>query len=121
MSSKWGMASIILVMKSRDYPNKQVPLRQNDYWRINNSLHFSGIFLLTCKTLTLSFSLLQLSEWKKNDERLSLAVQENDLNKVDSLLLKKGVVPTKLDQQGTTLYVFSYLLFLSGFSNLEFF
>ena len=31
MSTKWGMASIILVMKPGDYPNKQVPLRQNDY------------------------------------------------------------------------------------------
>ena len=72
---------------------------------------FQQFFSSHLQIFAMSFSSLQLSEWNKNDERLSLAVQENDLNKVDSLLLKKGVVPTKLDQQGTTLCVFSYLFF----------
>ncbi len=53
--------------------------------------------------------LFQLSEWSKNDERLAQAVQENDLNKVDTILLKKRVIPTKLDQHGTTLWVQLYI------------
>uniref|UniRef100_A0A8C8S0W8 Ankyrin repeat domain 24 n=1 Tax=Pelusios castaneus TaxID=367368 RepID=A0A8C8S0W8_9SAUR len=40
-------------------------------------------------------------DWGKNDEKLLQAVDYNDPEKVTSLLLRKGLVPTKLDSEGT--------------------
>ena len=43
---------------------------------------------------------LQLSEWSKNDEKLLKAVENNDYSKVDELLKKKSLNPTKLGAKG---------------------
>uniref|UniRef100_A0A8C9NBM5 Uncharacterized protein n=1 Tax=Serinus canaria TaxID=9135 RepID=A0A8C9NBM5_SERCA len=39
-------------------------------------------------------------DWTKNDEKLLQAVDYNDAGRVTSLLLRKGLVPTKLDSEG---------------------
>lgn len=43
---------------------------------------------------------LQSQDWTKNDEKLLQAVDYNDAGKVASLLIRKGLVPTKLDSEG---------------------
>uniref|UniRef100_A0A8C0EEE1 Uncharacterized protein n=1 Tax=Bubo bubo TaxID=30461 RepID=A0A8C0EEE1_BUBBB len=43
---------------------------------------------------------LQSQDWTKNDEKLLQAVDYNDAGKVTSLLVRKGLVPTKLDSEG---------------------
>lgn len=43
---------------------------------------------------------LQSQDWTKNDEKLLQAVDYNDAGKVASLLVRKGLVPTKLDSEG---------------------
>uniref|UniRef100_A0A8D0ETP7 Uncharacterized protein n=1 Tax=Strix occidentalis caurina TaxID=311401 RepID=A0A8D0ETP7_STROC len=45
---------------------------------------------------------LQSQDWTKNDEKLLQAVDYNDAGKVTSLLVRKGLVPTKLDSEGST-------------------
>ncbi len=52
--------------------------------------------------LDLFFVMLQLTEWTKYDDKLVTAVEKNQLDKIQSLLTKKGVIPTKLDAQGYT-------------------
>uniref|UniRef100_A0A8C5TU93 Uncharacterized protein n=1 Tax=Malurus cyaneus samueli TaxID=2593467 RepID=A0A8C5TU93_9PASS len=42
----------------------------------------------------------QSQDWTKNDEKLLQAVDYNDASRVTSLLLRKGLVPTKLDSEG---------------------
>ncbi|KAH0625868.1 hypothetical protein JD844_034219 [Phrynosoma platyrhinos] len=42
----------------------------------------------------------QSQDWSKNDEKLLQAVEYNDADRVSSLLLRKGLVPTKLDSDG---------------------
>ncbi|KAK9408963.1 ankyrin repeat domain-containing protein 24 [Crotalus adamanteus] len=39
-------------------------------------------------------------DWNKNDEKLLQAVELNDADRVSSLLLRKSLVPTKLDMEG---------------------
>ncbi|KAG8127037.1 hypothetical protein E2320_022107 [Naja naja] len=39
-------------------------------------------------------------DWNKNDEKLLQAVEFNDADRVSSLLLRKNLVPTKLDMEG---------------------
>lgn len=43
---------------------------------------------------------LQSQDWTKNDEKLLQAVDYNDAGKVTSLLVRKGLVATKLDSEG---------------------
>ncbi|XP_072213607.1 ankyrin repeat domain-containing protein 24 isoform X2 [Excalfactoria chinensis] len=43
-------------------------------------------------------------DWTKNDEKLLQAVDYNDAGKVASLLVKKGLVPTKLDSEGKSAF-----------------
>lgn len=43
---------------------------------------------------------LQSQDWTKNDEKLLQAVDYNDAGRVTSLLVRKGLVPTKLDSEG---------------------
>jgi len=43
---------------------------------------------------------LQLSEWSKNDEKLMKATESNDLARIDELLKKKSLNPTKLGPKG---------------------
>nr|XP_025046790.1 LOW QUALITY PROTEIN: ankyrin repeat domain-containing protein 24 [Pelodiscus sinensis] len=43
-------------------------------------------------------------DWGKNDEKLLQAVDYNDPEKVSSLLLRKGLVPTKLDSEGKSAF-----------------
>ncbi|XP_039372137.1 ankyrin repeat domain-containing protein 24 [Mauremys reevesii] len=43
-------------------------------------------------------------DWGKNDEKLLQAVDYNDPEKVTSLLLRKGLVPTKLDSEGKSAF-----------------
>ena len=47
----------------------------------------------------------QLSEWSKNDEKLSVAVDSGDVSKVIPLISKRGVDPTKVDPKGQTAWV----------------
>ncbi|XP_038239815.2 ankyrin repeat domain-containing protein 24 isoform X2 [Dermochelys coriacea] len=43
-------------------------------------------------------------DWGKNDEKLLQAVDYNDPEKVTALLLRKGLVPTKLDSEGKSAF-----------------
>ncbi|XP_062815609.1 ankyrin repeat domain-containing protein 24 isoform X2 [Anolis carolinensis] len=43
-------------------------------------------------------------DWSKNDEKLLQAVEYNDADRVSSLLLRKGLVPTKLDSEGKSAF-----------------
>ncbi|XP_074707682.1 ankyrin repeat domain-containing protein 24 isoform X2 [Strix uralensis] len=43
-------------------------------------------------------------DWTKNDEKLLQAVDYNDAGKVTSLLVRKGLVPTKLDSEGKSAF-----------------
>ncbi len=43
---------------------------------------------------------LQVNEWNKNDERLLAAVEHGEVEKVASLLAKKGASAVKLDSEG---------------------
>uniref|UniRef100_A0ACB8EPP8 Uncharacterized protein n=1 Tax=Sphaerodactylus townsendi TaxID=933632 RepID=A0ACB8EPP8_9SAUR len=49
------------------------------------------------------------NEWNKNDDRLLQAVENGDTEKVASLLGKKGASATKLDSEGKTAELFSYI------------
>ncbi|NXK10501.1 RAI14 protein, partial [Herpetotheres cachinnans] len=53
---------------------------------------------------SLLFLLLQTNEWNKNDDRLLQAVENGDLEKVASLLGKKGASATKQDSEGKTAF-----------------
>jgi len=47
------------------------------------------------------FSFVQLNtDWNKYDDRLMKAAERGDVEKVSSILAKKGVSPTKLDVEG---------------------
>uniref|UniRef100_A0A4W5L239 Uncharacterized protein n=1 Tax=Hucho hucho TaxID=62062 RepID=A0A4W5L239_9TELE len=50
-----------------------------------------------CNVLSLS---PQAHEWSKNDERLMAAVEHGEVEKVASLLTKKGASAFKLDSEG---------------------
>uniref|UniRef100_A0A8C8ADI0 Uncharacterized protein n=1 Tax=Otus sunia TaxID=257818 RepID=A0A8C8ADI0_9STRI len=55
-------------------------------------------------------ALLVLSQdWTKNDEKLLQAVDYNDAGKVTSLLVRKGLVPTKLDSEGKSASVLTHV------------
>ncbi|KAM3855751.1 ankyrin repeat domain-containing protein 24 [Vipera latastei] len=43
-------------------------------------------------------------DWNKNDEKLLQAVELNDAERVSSLLLRKSLVPTKLDMEGKSAF-----------------
>ncbi|XP_072353410.1 ankycorbin isoform X3 [Scyliorhinus torazame] len=47
---------------------------------------------------------LQAHEWNKNDDRLLQAVEHGDTEKVAALLGKKGISPTKLDNEGKSAF-----------------
>ncbi|KAL2294860.1 hypothetical protein Nmel_017998 [Mimus melanotis] len=47
---------------------------------------------------------LQSQDWTKNDEKLLQAVDYNDAGRVTALLLRKGLVPTKLDSEGKSAF-----------------
>lgn len=42
----------------------------------------------------------QSQDWGRSDERLLQAVEGNDAARVASLIIRKGLVPTKLDPEG---------------------
>uniref|UniRef100_D6RE46 Ankyrin repeat domain 24 n=1 Tax=Mus musculus TaxID=10090 RepID=D6RE46_MOUSE len=44
----------------------------------------------------------QGQDWGKSDQRLLQAVENNDVARVASLIAHKGLVPTKLDPEGST-------------------
>ncbi|KAM5231330.1 ankyrin repeat domain-containing protein 24 isoform 5-T5 [Hipposideros larvatus] len=43
-------------------------------------------------------------DWGKSDERLLQAVENNDATRVASLIIRKGLVPTKLDSEGKSAF-----------------
>ncbi|KAM6310509.1 ankyrin repeat domain-containing protein 24 [Podargus strigoides] len=43
-------------------------------------------------------------DWTKNDEKLLQAVDYNDAGRVTSLLVRKGLIPTKLDSEGKSAF-----------------
>ncbi|XP_052282886.1 ankycorbin-like isoform X2 [Dreissena polymorpha] len=49
-------------------------------------------------------STTDLSEWSKNDEKLMKATENNDLQKIDELLRKKSLNPTKLGPKGLSVF-----------------
>lgn len=56
-----------------------------------------------CRPLTLCLPFApQTNEWNKNDDRLLQAVENGDVEKVASLLGKKGASATKQDNEGKT-------------------
>nr|KAF6347744.1 ankyrin repeat domain 24 [Myotis myotis] len=46
----------------------------------------------------------QSQDWGKSDERLLQAVESNDAARVASLIVRKGLVPTKLDPEGKSAF-----------------
>uniref|UniRef100_A0A8C7EFL2 Uncharacterized protein n=1 Tax=Nothoprocta perdicaria TaxID=30464 RepID=A0A8C7EFL2_NOTPE len=52
------------------------------------------------KSLRARFKKSDSQDWTKNDEKLLQAVDYNDAGRVTSLLLRKGLVATKLDSEG---------------------
>ncbi|XP_015422424.1 PREDICTED: LOW QUALITY PROTEIN: ankyrin repeat domain-containing protein 24 [Myotis davidii] len=46
----------------------------------------------------------QSQDWGKSDERLLQAVESNDATRVASLIVRKGLVPTKLDPEGKSAF-----------------
>uniref|UniRef100_A0A8D0CDK5 Uncharacterized protein n=1 Tax=Salvator merianae TaxID=96440 RepID=A0A8D0CDK5_SALMN len=52
------------------------------------------------KSLKARFKKSDNQDWNKSDEKLLQAVEYNDAERVSSLLLRKGLVPTKLDPEG---------------------
>lgn len=54
----------------------------------------------TMKYETHLLYVFQSNEWSKNDERLLSAVEHGEMEKVSSLLAKKGASATKLDGEG---------------------
>ncbi|XP_063334732.1 ankycorbin isoform X2 [Pelmatolapia mariae] len=52
------------------------------------------------KSLKAKFRKTDTNEWNKNDERLLAAVEHGEVEKVSSLLAKKGANPVKLDSEG---------------------
>ncbi|XP_030396622.1 ankyrin repeat domain-containing protein 24 [Gopherus evgoodei] len=56
------------------------------------------------KSLKAKFKKTESHDWGKNDEKLLQAVNYNDPEKVTSLLLRKGLVPTKLDSEGKSAF-----------------
>uniref|UniRef100_UPI0037E8D3E2 ankycorbin n=1 Tax=Semicossyphus pulcher TaxID=241346 RepID=UPI0037E8D3E2 len=52
------------------------------------------------KSLKAKFRKTDTNEWNKNDERLLAAVEHGEVEKVASLLAKKGASPVKLDSEG---------------------
>ncbi|XP_053869905.1 ankyrin repeat domain-containing protein 24 [Malaclemys terrapin pileata] len=56
------------------------------------------------KSLKAKFKKTESHDWGKNDEKLLQAVDYNDPEKVTSLLLRKGLVPTKLDSEGKSAF-----------------
>nr|XP_056699962.1 ankyrin repeat domain-containing protein 24 [Euleptes europaea] len=60
-----------------------------------------GTMKQICFCTTSSFA---SQDWSKNDEKLLQAVEYNDAERVASLLLRKGLVPTKLDAEGKSAF-----------------
>ncbi|XP_048352486.1 ankyrin repeat domain-containing protein 24-like [Sphaerodactylus townsendi] len=60
-----------------------------------------GTMKQICFCATSSFA---SQDWTKNDEKLLQAVEYNDAERVASLLLRKGLVPTKLDSEGKSAF-----------------
>ncbi|XP_054842529.1 ankycorbin isoform X2 [Eublepharis macularius] len=56
------------------------------------------------KSLKAKFRKSDANEWNKNDDRLLQAVENGDVEKVASLLGKKGASATKLDSEGKTAF-----------------
>ncbi|XP_053906292.1 ankyrin repeat domain-containing protein 24 isoform X2 [Cuculus canorus] len=56
------------------------------------------------KSLKAKFRKADSQDWTKNDEKLLQAVDYNDAGKVTSLLVRKGLVPTKLDSEGKSAF-----------------
>ncbi|XP_077644952.1 ankyrin repeat domain-containing protein 24 isoform X2 [Lonchura striata] len=56
------------------------------------------------KSLKAKFKKADSQDWTKNDEKLLQAVDYNDAGRVTSLLLRKGLVPTKLDAEGKSAF-----------------
>ncbi|XP_019727564.1 ankycorbin isoform X2 [Hippocampus comes] len=52
------------------------------------------------KSLKAKFRKTDVNEWNKNDERLLAAVEHGEVEKVASLVAKKGASPIKLDSEG---------------------
>ncbi|KAM9762679.1 uncharacterized protein ankrd24 [Menidia menidia] len=56
------------------------------------------------KSLKAKFKKNESQDWSKTDERLLLAVEQNDPDKVSALIVKKGLCPTKLDAEGKSAF-----------------
>ncbi|XP_009470263.1 PREDICTED: LOW QUALITY PROTEIN: ankyrin repeat domain-containing protein 24 [Nipponia nippon] len=56
------------------------------------------------KSLKAKFRKADSQDWTKNDEKLLQAVDYNDAGRVTSLLVRKGLVPTKLDSEGKSAF-----------------
>lgn len=54
----------------------------------------------SCPALWSSGCAPQSQDWGKSDERLLQAVENNDAARVASLIVRKGLMPTKLDPEG---------------------
>ncbi|XP_051549355.1 ankyrin repeat domain-containing protein 24-like [Myxocyprinus asiaticus] len=56
------------------------------------------------KTLKAKFKKTESQDWSKTDDRLLQAVEQNDLEKVSTLLVKKSLCPSKLDAEGKSAF-----------------
>ncbi|XP_059425549.1 ankyrin repeat domain-containing protein 24 isoform X3 [Carassius carassius] len=56
------------------------------------------------KTLKAKFKKSESQDWSKTDDRLLQAVEQNDPEKVATLLVKKALCPSKLDSEGKSAF-----------------
>ncbi|XP_042605488.1 ankyrin repeat domain-containing protein 24 [Cyprinus carpio] len=56
------------------------------------------------KSFCMCYGMITSQDWSKTDDRLLQAVEQNDPEKVATLLVKKGLCPSKLDSEGKSAF-----------------
>ncbi|XP_016327173.1 ankyrin repeat domain-containing protein 24-like [Sinocyclocheilus anshuiensis] len=56
------------------------------------------------KSFCMCYGVITSQDWSKTDDRLLQAVEQNDPEKVATLLVKKGLCPSKLDSEGKSAF-----------------
>ncbi|XP_043079184.1 ankyrin repeat domain-containing protein 24 isoform X2 [Puntigrus tetrazona] len=56
------------------------------------------------KSFCMCYGVITSQDWSKTDDRLLQAVEQNDPEKVATLLVKKGLSPSKLDSEGKSAF-----------------
>ncbi|XP_016395811.1 ankyrin repeat domain-containing protein 24-like [Sinocyclocheilus rhinocerous] len=56
------------------------------------------------KSFCMCYGVITSQDWSKTDDRLLQAIEQNDPEKVATLLVKKGLCPSKLDSEGKSAF-----------------